>query len=939
MGSSRVDSKNLIQTYHILKIPDFSCWQSQMAAGGDVCSVIFAGWESLARQISHMDPGSVSAECLFVFNPQCEDHDMQSRLQLFLRIQTSDDPTAKAMSVLIERGQISRFYELERVQEPLPDLPGSLGASCDIIRRQDYIEPLHSCELNARIPNRYLKMHLFAANEENDFRTVDSALDKVDEVVVISVRIAPADISSEMHSITSLMERYHLINHSRDFEDQGYPGIGSIRDDDYWHDGRRSMIEPYRLKDPIADDAWRGLRPIHETMCDQPHLFFSIRTMAETEAVARGVGSTFAEAAFKKGWYRLVVSTKGQMLFDGTAKAAQQTTIAPVPVYKYLSHANNAEGCGQLDRLVQLATADELKGAIRLPVASASSPVLCLRKSTDPVYEDPKSGIVIGHDEQGIKGNSSPIPVSISTDELCKHMGIFAVSGSGKTTIVIDLMLQLHERGVPFTVIETSKRELRALKRFKNHRDPRVQGLARDLQVFTLGNERCSPLRFNPLERPGGIDRDAHIARQRDLFSAFMPVFPALPGILGEAMELCYEDRPEIDCPPVIADLYSHCLKVLSEKSYVSEVSSNLEGALDVRLGELTRLVAGHVFKSSKSIPSIPHLMSSYSVIEMNRPSAAQKCQATLSIVDSFLEHAQCLGPVKGLQRVVIIEEAHNVFRHTGEARPSEETPDPMAYVAASLEQSLVECRALGIAIVVVDQHPSRLHPAAVMSTCSKIAGREIHGDDREVLAASMLLPEFQAEDLARIETGNTYFFKEGFYRPVRIKMENLHEHLDLKNFPTDEQLLEIIKDEKWFQDMATMRAATELDQLMEHIDRFEAKRVTIMKRTIELRRCYLYILKHPRCKQNKSRLVAVMNEARRLSTALRSSYRAFKRGPCRMFSPDPDHMNIDDDGLKARAVGLRNRLESVVKKGTESVLKRIEKLIQDSRALMRKRG
>lgn len=932
----KVDLNKQMQTYLVRTIPDCSCWQSQLIAGGEVYSVVFAGWESFTRQISHMLPGSVSAKSLSVFNPKCKGHDMQSRLQLYLQVQASDEQTAKAMSMLIERGQISRFYKLEKINEPAI-LSDSLSASCDIIRRQEFIEPLHSCELNARIPYRYCKINQFTANEENDFRILDSVLDKVGEPVVISVCIAPADISSEKHLITSLMERYYSINHGWDFEEQGYPGIDYLGGDDYKYISHHSKINPFKLKDPIADDAWRCLQTIHKSMFDQPHLFFSIRITAETEAMARGIGGVFAEAAFKKGKYHLIVSKKGQTLFDETAKAAQQSEITPISVYKYLPHERDGQDYKQLNRLVQLATVDEFRAAFRLPVASATSPVLCLRKNTDPVYEDPKGRIVFGFDEQGIEGNSNPIPVSASPEEMCKHVGIFAVSGSGKTTMVIDLLLQLYEMGIPFIVFETSKTELRVIKKFTTHKNPRFRKLAKDLQVFTLGNERCSPSRFNPLAVPPGIDLKAHIVRQKELFSAFMPTFAALPGILSEAMELCYENHPDPDRPPVISELYTACLKVLSEKSYSDEVSSNIKGALEVRLRELTRLVTGDVFKCRNSIPSIPHLMSSYSVIESDRLPQEQKCQGTLSFLDSILEHIQSLPAADGLRGVVIIEEAHNVFRHTGEARPSEEAPDPMAYVAARLEQALVECRARGIAIAVVDQHPSKLHPSAIMGTGIKIAGREIHGDDRDVLAVSMLLPEFQAEDLARLKPGEAYFFKEGYYRPIRIKMENLHKQLDLKNYPIDEELLEIIKNERWFQEMAIMRTNTELDQLMEHMNHFENKRVTIIKRTVELQKCYKYILAHTGCQQNRKRLVAVIKDARKLSEILKSSYKAFCKGPYKMYLPDINNLNVNDDGIKARAVDLSNRFESIVKKGIESVHDKIEKLIQNCKKLVRK--
>ena len=135
------------------------------------------------------------------------------------------------------------------------------------------------------------------------------------------------------------------------------------------------------------------------------------------------------------------------------------------------------------------------------------------------------------------------------------------------------------------------------------------------------------------------------------------------------------------------------------------------------------------------------------------------------------------------------------------------------------------------------------------------------------------------------------------------------------------------------------MRISTELNQLMEHMDRYEDKRIKIIKYTIELQKCYKYILDHPRFQPNNKRLVAVISDTRKLSTALRSSYKAFKRGPFKMYSPDLNQLNVNDDGLKNLAVDLNNRFESVVKTGTESVLDRIEKLIQNCKTLIRKEG
>jgi hypothetical protein len=412
------DKKDLdgqIQMHRIIRIPDSSCWRSQAVAGGDVRSAAFTGCEGLVRQVAHMEAGSVSAEICFVFDPVCEGCDMKSRLQPYLRVQASDDSMAKAMCMLIERGQISRFYELQGLYRPL-ELPKSLSVSCDVIRRRDFIKPQHTCEFNARIPDWYLTVSPFSANEKNDFRTLDRVLDRVQEPVVISVRIAPADISPERRALTSLMERYRSVNRSRSLDEDDYAGLDSMGGDGYRHLSYRCKVSPFSLEDPIAEDAWRCLRPIHESMCYRPHLYFSIRIMAVTEATARVVAGVFAEDAFEKGDYRLVVSRKGVPLFDETAENGQRSAITPLPIHRYLSQERQGQDCRHLSRLVQLATVDELSGAFRLPVASSYGPVLCLRKTTDPVYEDPKELIVIGGHEQDIEGNPNAIVVGIGKD-------------------------------------------------------------------------------------------------------------------------------------------------------------------------------------------------------------------------------------------------------------------------------------------------------------------------------------------------------------------------------------------------------------------------------------------------------------------------------------------------------------------------------------------
>jgi len=922
--------------YQVGEIPDPADSRYKAVAGGDVRSAVFASGKHLLRQIAHMLPMSVAAEFLFVFDPKCKSYDRQSRLRQYLRIWASDSGMAKNMDLLIQRGELSRFYKFERVYKPL-ERPKSVSASCDIIRRQDFIEPLHNCEFNPKIPNYYNNIRKFTPNEKNDSPTLDRVLDGVTETAVISVRVQPADISHERRAITAVIEQYRSINHGRDFDNEDYAGIDYIGSDDHKYFSPHSQTGLHNFRDPLADDIGRSLREIHESLCHRPHLFFNIRITAETEAAARLVGGVFAEAAFEEGDYRLIVSKKGDKLFDKTVAASRRPEIAPLPVYRHLRSEEGVQDYDDLSRLVQLATVDELAGAFRLSVASSSSP-LCMRRNTDPVYEDINNLIVFGYDEQGIEGNCNALPRGVLVNALCKHLAVLGVSGSAKTTFNFCLLCQLFKKGIPCMVIETAKKEYRALKKFRKHKNKCFRELAENLEVYTLGAEEYSPLRFNPLEILKGIGKDEHIDNLMGCFLAAMPTFPSLPGILSEALEEVYNSHPDPDWPPIIADLYAACLKVLSEKSYCGEVSSNIRAALEVRLGSLTRGTAGTIFNCRRSVPNISYLMSSFSIQEIDRLSDDHKCLIPLFLMSSLRENLKCMPPANGLRFVMLLEESHNIFGPSGEARPSEETPDPKAFVAKFITKMLAELRALGVGIILSDQHPTALDPSAVKSTSSKIAFRQVYGKDREELALSMLLSATEVEDLARLKPGEAFLYKEGYFRPIRIKTRNLHEELDLTEL-TDEQLLDNIKNDQWFQDMAIARVSTEMDQLKEHMDGFENERIAIIRHTIKLQECYKYILDQINDPKSKRRLLLIIRKASKLKKQLLSSYKVFCKGPYKMYSPALNCLNVDDAGTKACAADLSNRFESVIKKGTDSVYSKIEQLIKNCKTLMRKGG
>ncbi len=196
-----------------------------------------------------------------------------------------------------------------------------------------------------------------------------------------------------------------------------------------------------------------------------------------------------------------------------------------------------------------------------------------------------------------------------------------------------------------------------------------------------------------------------------------------LPALLAEALELVHDENPDPGDPPVMADLYAAARKVLAMKGYSAELESDLSAALEVRLGMLTRLSAGRIFQCGESAPCIEQLMASYSVCELAHLPPESACLTTLFILNAIHAHVRTTPYSNGKMRfAIVIEEAHNLVGCDRDAVPSESNADPKAFAAELICNMLAELRALGVAIVIVDQSPSKVARAVIKATATKLA-------------------------------------------------------------------------------------------------------------------------------------------------------------------------------------------------------------------------
>ena len=340
-----------------------------------------------------------------------------------------------------------------------------------------------------------------------------------------------------------------------------------------------------------------------------------------------------------------------------------------------------------------------------------------------------------------------------------------------------------------------------------------ITAMKSDLKVYSLGNERVCPFRFNPFAFYKTTTLDEHISTLEGCFKAAMPLFGPLPALLAEAIEQVYaqyewqpQDTAEYGVSlgrefPTMQELYEAVTAILETKQYSADVAGDIKTALEVRIGGLLRRSVGSMLNTRTSTPDIADLLSKPVILEMDSLNEEQANLMTMFILATLRQYTKVTRKSGSpLKHVVAIEEAHNIVGNDA-GNNEEGAASPKAEATKYIVRMLAEMRALGQGIIIADQLPSAVSPEVIKNTNVKLAHRTVSGDDREILQQAMLLTGSQSEELARANPGDAYLFMEGMYKPVRIKEPNTKLIYGIEEPPSNEELVECIQTRDFYQE------------------------------------------------------------------------------------------------------------------------------------------
>lgn len=415
---------------------------------------------------------------------------------------------------------------------------------------------------------------------------------------------------------------------------------------------------------------------------------------------------------------------------------------------------------------------------------------------------------------------------SIVIGDFNKHIFGTGLPGFGKTTLVLNLIIQLLAKDYSVLVIEGTKSEYRALKTLRTHEDPELRELAKSTRIFSPGREDISPFRDNPLIVPAYSTTEQRIQHVFRALKASLAMEGALTHLILESLYVLYERHGSRKVPPTMDDLLRIAEEVVRSKGYDSETESCLLGALRTRLGALCLGDVGCVFRTLSNEPDIPSFFEpGLTILELNALAQEPAALLSLNLLADLAAYASSL-PYQGdkPKLIVIIDEAHVLAGRRGPAVASESAPDTSAFVSEFIETLLAECRAIGISLVIFDQRPSAITPTVLKSTSSTISFRLRDAEDRDAIADIMLLDAQEREDLARLPVGEAFLMTPGFYWPRRVRVPNIKQKLNLADPPIGDAILPLIKDEPWFIEATRRRHESQYAILLDRLTQRELK-------------------------------------------------------------------------------------------------------------------
>lgn len=362
--------------------------------------------------------------------------------------------------------------------------------------------------------------------------------------------------------------------------------------------------------------------------------------------------------------------------------------------------------------------------------------------------------------------------------ELSRHTFICGMTGSGKTNTLFKILEGVN---IPFCVIEPVKGEYRALK-----------SKYQDLQIWTMkiqddDNTGINIMQINPFWFPVGGNLAFHIDSLKAIISSSFELTAAMPNILEQCLyniyvksgwdlvtsrNIYWDKLPERYLYPTFYDLCNEIEDYLNNSYFSGETLGDYKGAL---LSRLKSFISGYkgILLNTHNYPNYSQIMSGKNILELEGlADDSDKCLVMGTVLVQYYEYLKLhfSSDDKKLQHLLVIEEAHRIFKNTKNNKRIDNGPDPTGQLVDLLSNMMAEIRAFGEGMLIVDQSPTKIAEDAIKNSATKIVHRIDNINDIKSLQSAMLLSD-DILSFASLKQGEALIRTDTMERPCKVKM------------------------------------------------------------------------------------------------------------------------------------------------------------------------
>jgi DNA helicase HerA-like ATPase len=348
-------------------------------------------------------------------------------------------------------------------------------------------------------------------------------------------------------------------------------------------------------------------------------------------------------------------------------------------------------------------------------------------------------------------GTQALYPLSLTRQNFIRQIGIYSITGGGKTNVAQLLLLGLLEKRIPFLVLDW-KRSYRALRTLPF---PEVQRL----RIYTVGRKSASAFHWNPLRPPPGVHPKTWISVIAEALERSHISGPGVADIFIEILDKKFEELGVYDGIPERWPNFFDASEALNKLQ--------LRGRRMLWQDSCGRILKTFIFGPAAGAFNARHPVKFESLLE--QPVIIELDQELPKPLRVFMSdvvlrwiHLYRLsqGETDELRHVVCLEEVHNLFPRSQSEKQT----------TNSLEIVFREIRGFGEGLISITQHPS-LIPVYILGNCNtQIYLALQHEEDIITSKRALFMEEGDEVFLDRLRVGEGIVKIKGRVDPCMVR-------------------------------------------------------------------------------------------------------------------------------------------------------------------------